>query len=53
MANLNDTAATGGFFFTDSDGIDSGHGTFTLGLREQIARFLNEEPFNGGGHVVG
>ena len=53
MANPNDTAATVGFFFTDSQGIDSGHGTFTLGSREQIARFLNEDPFNGGDAVWG
>ena len=53
MANPNDTAATVGFFFTDSQGIDSGHGTFTLGPREQIARFLNEDPFNGGDAVWG
>ena len=39
MANPNATAATIAFFFTDSDGIDFGHGTFTLGPREQIAQF--------------
>ena len=33
MANPNDAAATVAFFFTDSEGIDSGHGTFTLGPR--------------------
>ena len=53
LANPNDTAATITFFFTDSNGIDSGHDTFTLGPREQIARFLDEEPFNGGSAMFG
>ena len=53
MANPNGTAATIGFFFTDSQGIDSGHGTFMLGPREQIAQFLDEDPFNGGDAVWG
>ena len=53
MANPNDTAATITFFFTNSDGIDSGHGTFTLGPREQIAQFLDEDPFNGGSETLG
>ena len=53
IANPNDTAATITFFFTDSNGIDSGHDTFTLGPREQIARFLDEEPFNGGSAMFG
>ena len=53
LANPNDTAATVAFFFTDSEGIDSGHGTFTLGPREQIARFLDEAPFSGGSEMLG
>ena len=54
MANPNDAArATIEFFFTNSDGIDSGHGTFTLGPREQIVRFLDEAPFNGGSEMLG
>ena len=53
LANPNDTAATIAFFFTDSNGIDSGHDTFTLGPREQIARFLDEAPFNGGSEMLG
>ena len=53
MANPNDTAATVAFFFTNSEGIDSGHGTFTLGPREQIAKFLDEAPFNGGSAIEG
>ena len=53
MANPHDSAATIAFFFTDSDGSDSRHSTFTLGAREQMARFLNEDPFNGGDAVFG
>ena len=53
LANPNDTAATIAFFFTDSDGIDSGHATFTLGPREQMAQFLDETPFNGGSAMRG
>ena len=53
LANPNDAPATVAFFFTNSDGIDSGHGTFTLGPREQIARFLDEGPFNGGSEMLG
>ncbi len=53
LANPNDTAATITFFFTDSNGIDSGHDTFTLGPRKQMARFLDEEPFNGGSAMFG
>ena len=46
LANPNDSPVTVAFFFTDAFGIDSGHGSFTLGPREQIARSLNQEPFN-------
>ena len=53
LANPNDTAARIAFFFTDSNGIDSGHGSFTLGPRKQMARFLNEAPFNGGSAMRG
>ena len=53
MANPNDTAATIAFFFTNTEGIDFGRGTFTLGPREQIARFLDEGPFNGGSAIEG
>ena len=53
LANPNDAPATIAFFFTNSEGIDSGHGTFTLGPREQIARFLDEGPFNGGSEMLG
>ena len=53
IANPNDTAAMIEFFFTNSDGIDSGHGSLTLEPREQMARFLDEDPFNGGSATRG
>ena len=53
MANPNDRTATVAFFFTDSDGVDFGHDTFTLEPREQKARFLDEAPFNGGATIEG
>ena len=53
LANPNDRAATIPFFFTNSEGIDFGHGTFTLEPREQKARFLDEAPFNGGSAIEG
>ena len=53
IANPNDGAATIGFFFTNSNGMDYGHGSFMLGPREQTARFLDEDPFNGGSGMLG
>src|SRR5262249_53708590 len=47
VANPNDSPATISFFFTDSNGSDSGQGSLTLPPHGQIARFLNEAPFNG------
>jgi hypothetical protein len=47
VANPNDSAATVSFFFTDPNGNDSGAGSLTLPPHGQIARFLNESPFNG------
>jgi hypothetical protein len=47
LANPNDSAATVSFFFTDSNGTDSGWGSVALPPHGQIARFLNESPFNG------
>ena len=47
VANANDSAATVSFFFTDTNGTDFGNGTVTIPAHGQIARFLNETPFNG------
>ena len=53
IANPNDGPATVRFFFTDSSGMDYGHGSLMLGPREQTARFLDEDPFNGGSGMLG
>jgi sugar lactone lactonase YvrE len=47
IANPNSEPATVSFFFTDSNGRNSGSGTTTISANGQIARFLNEPPFNG------
>ncbi len=53
MANPNDAPATIAFYFTDTEGVRFGEGSFELGAHEQTARFLNETPFNGGDEVLG
>jgi hypothetical protein len=47
IANPNDESVTLSFYFTDLNGKDYGQGTTTLAARSQIARFLNQSPFNG------
>jgi hypothetical protein len=46
VANPNDSEATVNFFFTDPNGANSGAGVLKVPARAQIARFLDEEPFN-------
>ena len=41
------------FHFTDTNGIDFGSGAIEIGAREQIAKFLDQEPFSGGSELVG
>jgi hypothetical protein len=53
VANPNDSAATVSFFFTDSNGTNSGTGSMTLPPHGQLARFLNEAPFSGPGSFSG
>jgi hypothetical protein len=53
LANPNDSDASVSFFFTDSNGTDSGSGTLTLPPHGQIARFLSESPFNGASSTNG
>jgi hypothetical protein len=53
IANPNDQAATLSFAFTDSAGSDFGAGTTVIPANGQIARFLNQEPFNGGNNIRG
>jgi hypothetical protein len=47
VANPNDTDATISFHFTSADGSDFGHGSVRILAHGQIARFLNQAPFNG------
>ena len=53
IANPNDVPATVRFYFTDSHGVNSGSGSFELGAHQQTAKFLDQEPFNGGPSVLG
>ncbi|MBI4475369.1 MAG: Ig-like domain-containing protein, partial [Acidobacteria bacterium] len=53
IANPGSQPATVTFYFTDLRGTDFGAGTTTLAAGEQIARFLNQAPFNAGSTVSG
>ena len=53
IANPNDVAAIITFFFTDTDGVNFGKGSFDIGANQQTAKFLDQEPFNGGSSVLG
>jgi hypothetical protein len=53
IANPNDEDAGISFHFTNSAGVDFGGGGLTIGPNQQIARFLDQEPFNGGASVQG
>src|SRR5207247_6457657 len=46
IANPNDSAATINFFFTDSTGVDLGSGSTTITANGQLARFVDQAPFN-------
>jgi hypothetical protein len=47
FANTNTSPVVISFNFTDQSGNDFGQSSFTLSGNAQIARFLNEAPFNG------
>lgn len=53
IANPSSEDANVTFFFTDSTGNDFGNGTFTLEANQQIAKFLDQAPFNGGSSING
>ena len=53
IANPNTGTATITFNFTDSTGTDFGTGTTTIAAGGQIAKFLNQDPFNSGDNVNG
>ena len=46
MANPNDEAVTVSFTLRDQEGIETGSGNFTIGANAQIAKFLDQDPFN-------
>ena len=53
VANPNDVAATITFFFTDLNGTDLGHNSFVIGANQQIAKFLDQDPFSAGSSFEG
>src|SRR5262249_49101193 len=52
IANPNSQPATISFYFTDNSG-NFGTGNFTIPAQGQLARFLNQSPFNSGPLVNG
>ena len=46
IANPSDQAATVSFFYTDSNGINFGDGQISIAANGQVARFLDESPFD-------
>jgi hypothetical protein len=52
-ANPNTQPVSLSFFFTDENGTNSPTGTVVIPAGGQIAAFLNENPFNGGGAIRG
>jgi hypothetical protein len=53
IANPNSQTATITFYFTDANGVNFGAGTTTIAANNQLAKFLNEPPFNGGATING
>ena len=53
IANPNGEPVTISFYFTDANGRDFGQGSTIVPSEGQIARFLNETPFNGGSSISG
>jgi uncharacterized repeat protein (TIGR01451 family) len=53
IANPNAEEARISFFFTDSAGINFGHGETRIPANNQRSMFLNESPFNGGSSING
>ncbi len=53
IANPNGAPATIRFYFTDTSGTRFAEDSFELGAHRQTAKFLDQEPFNGGPSVLG
>lgn len=53
IANPNSQPAAVSYFFTNAAGADLGNGSFNIPANGQIARFLNEAPFNAAANFQG
>jgi hypothetical protein len=53
IANPNSDAVSINFYFTDSSGTNLRQGNFSIPANQQIAAFLDEDPFNGGSSLFG
>ena len=53
MANPNDETATVSFTLTDQEGVQIGSGIFSIEANTQIAKFLDEAPFNAPMPMIG
>jgi hypothetical protein len=53
IANPNAVPVTVSFYFTDGSGMNFGQASTVIGANGQIAKFLNQDPFNGGAQVSG
>ena len=46
LVNNENVPAVISFYFTDANGLDFGHGSFTLEAKHSISPFVNQAPFN-------
>ncbi|PYS27730.1 MAG: hypothetical protein DMG11_15425, partial [Acidobacteria bacterium] len=53
LSNPNDTDVRVDFYFTDNEGRHFGNGSVILAPHTELARFLNEKPFEGGDNIQG
>jgi glucose/sorbosone dehydrogenase len=53
IVNPNNQTVGINFFFTDSNGRNFGEGSFEIPANQQVAAFLNQDPFNGGNSIFG
>ena len=53
IANPNGEMAIISFYFTDTSGTSFSNGSFELDAHQQTAKFLDQQPFNGGSTVLG
>src|SRR5262249_26787300 len=53
ISNDESDAAVISFYFTDANGVDFGHGAFTLEAKQSSSLFLSEAPFKLAGWIEG